>query len=206
MKSKIHEHKDNIKMRVSKHIFLILALAVSSTAFSQVIIGDDVGTVPAGQKTSVLLEFALGQNKGIILPYVRTLPTGTGLVEGTILTDATDQQNATVKFYNGGTRNNGWYFLNANKNGNITAALSTQPTAAQVTEDTAAKAIIGASSSSADGVLVLESADKAMVLPMVNSTNDIPRPAPGMMVYLNGTNKRLAVYNGIYWAYWAPEP
>ena len=81
MKSKIHEHKDNIKMRVSKHIFLILALAVSSTAFSQVIIGDDVGTVPAGQKTSVLLEFALGQNKGIILPYVRTLPTGTGLVE-----------------------------------------------------------------------------------------------------------------------------
>ena len=206
MKSKIHEHKDNIKMRVSKHILSILAIAASSTAFSQVIIGDDVGTVPAGQKTSVLLEFALGQNKGIILPYVRTLPTGTGLVEGTILTDATDQQNATVKFYNGGTRNNGWYFLNANKNGNITSALSTQPDASQITEDANAKAIIGASSSSADGVLVLESADKAMVLPMVNSTNDIPSPSPGMMVYLNGTNKRLAVYNGIYWAYWAPAP
>lgn len=187
-----------------KHILSILAIAASSTAFSQVIIGDDIGT--ATDKTSVLLEFAANQNRGIILPYVRTLPTGTGLVEGTILTDATDQQNATVKFYNGGTRNNGWYFLNANKNGNITSALSTQPTAAQVTEDTAAKAIIGASSSSADGVLVLESADKAMVLPMVNSTNDIPRPAPGMMVYLNGTNKRLAVYNGKYWAYWAPAP
>ena len=187
-----------------KHILSILAIAASSTAFSQVIIGDDIGT--ATDKTSVLLEFAANQNRGIILPYVRTLPTGTGLVEGTILTDATDQENATVKFYNGGTRNNGWYFLNANKNGSLVSALSTQPTAAQVTEDTEAKVIIGASSSSADGVLVLESADKAMVLPMVNSTDDIPRPAPGMMVYLNGTNKRLAVYNGIYWAYWAPEP
>ena len=52
-----------------KNIFSILAIAVSSMSFSQVIIGDDIGTVlPATQKTSVHLEFALGQNKGIILP------------------------------------------------------------------------------------------------------------------------------------------
>lgn len=189
-----------------KNILSIIAIAISSVAFSQVIIGDAVGTVPATQKTSVLLEFAAGQNKGLILPYVRTLPSGTGLVEGSIVTDATDPENATVKFYNGGTMNNGWYYLNSNSGANITGTLATQPDASQVTEDVNAKMIIGASSSSADGVLVLEAPDKAMVLPMVNSTNDIPSPAPGMMVYLNGTNKRLAVYNGKYWAYWAPAP
>ena len=198
-----------------KNILIIIATAVSSMAYSQVIIGDAVGTVPTGQKTSVLLEFAKASTaddksgKGIILPYVRTLPTsGAARTEGTILLDATDPTNATVKFYNGGTRNDGWHYLNANKTASIgTSYLAAQPTETQVTEGANAKTIIGATSSAADGVLVLESSDKAMVLPMVNSVNEINQAAAGMMVYVNKAGaKRLAVFNGKHWVYWAPAP
>lgn len=180
-----------------KNIFSILTLMISCTAFSQVIIGDNIGT--ATNKTSVLLEFAAGQNKGIILPYVRTMPSGTSLAQGTIVLDASDSTKAKVKFYNGTT----WFDLNNGNEANITSFMTLQPTAATVTEDTTSKAIIGSRSSAADGVLVLESLTKALVLPMVNSTDDIINPAPGMMVYINKTGaKRLAVYNGGGWSYW----
>ena len=74
-----------------------------------------------------------------------------------------------------------------------------------ITEDASARAIIGSNVSAADGVLILESETKAMVLPMVESTDDVPDPAPGMLVYINKTGaKRLAVFNGAYWTYWKP--
>ena len=111
-----------------KNIFSILAIAVSSMSFSQVIIGDDIGTVlPATQKTSVLLEFALGQNKGIILPYVRTVPSGTGLVEGTIILDASDATKAKVKYYNGVISTDtptGWFDLSNTHEANISTETS----------------------------------------------------------------------------------
>jgi len=190
---------------MKKHIS-ILAIAISGMAFSQVIIGDQTGTVPAGQKQSVLMEFAQGQNKGIILPYVRTKPSGTGFVEGTIILDATSPDKARVKYYNGIISTeapDGWVDLSNGHDADITATMSSQPT---VTEDPAAKVIVGEEASTAKGVLVLESDNKAMVLPMVESTDDVPDPAPGMMVYINKTGaKRLAVYNGDGWTYWKPQ-
>ncbi len=186
-------------------IIAIGAVLLSATAYSQVIIGDAIGT--ATTKTSVLLEFANTSNKGIILPYVRTKPSTP--TEGTIILDASTPTAARIKYYNGvttGTGNSpdGWQDLSG-QDGNVTAALANQPTPAKVTEDTNAKAIIGANISSADGVLVLESATKAMVLPTVASTDDVPSPGPGMMVYINKAGaKRLAVYNGSKWSYWKP--
>ncbi|WP_308005561.1 hypothetical protein [uncultured Chryseobacterium sp.] len=186
-------------------IIAIGAVLLSATAYSQVIIGDAIGT--ATTKTSVLLEFANTSNKGIILPYVRTKPSAP--TEGTIILDASTPTAARIKYYNGvttGTGNSpdGWQDLSG-QDGNVTAALANQPTPAQVTEDTNAKAIIGANISSADGVLVLESATKAMVLPTVASTDDVPSPGPGMMVYIKKAGaKRLAVYNGSKWSYWKP--
>lgn len=99
-----------------KHIFSILIVALSSNAFSQVIIGNDQGT--AANKTSVLLDFAAGQNKGIILPYTRVLPTGDGLKGGTMVLDASDATSAKVKYYAPGNASadaNGWVNL-SNKN------------------------------------------------------------------------------------------
>lgn len=181
-----------------KNIILILLLFVSGTAFSQVIIGDAVGT--ATDKTSVLVEFAAGQNKGIILPYVKTIPAGSGLVEGTIILDASDPTKAKVKFYKGSST---WFDLSSGDEANISTAMDIQ--SSTVTENPSARAIIGSRVSDADGVLVLESQTKAMVLPMVTSTDDIPNPAPGMLVYINKTGaKRLAVFNGSKWTYWKP--
>ena len=57
----------------------------------------------------------------------------------------------------------------------------------------------------ADGVLVLESATQAMLLPIVSDVNNIPNPSPGMMVFVNKAGaKRLAVYNGAKWSFWKP--
>lgn len=188
-----------------KNILSIIAIAFSGFASSQVIVGDAIGTAPVGQKTSVLLEFAAGQNKGIILPYVRVVPSGSGLAEGTIIVDASDITKAKVKYYNGVTAggNNGWVDLSLGHEADLTAAMALQP--ATVSESAAAKAIIGARTTAADGVLVLESATKAMILPTVSDTASIPDPAPGMMVYINKAGaKRLAVYNGGGWTYWKP--
>ncbi|KIA88170.1 hypothetical protein [Kaistella jeonii] len=175
-----------------------LISAILLTGFTlgnaQVIIGDAIGT--ASVKTSVLLEFALG-NKGLILPYVRTLPAPAPITQGTILLDASTATAARVKFSNGTS----WVDLSG-QDANVTAALTIQPTSVV---ETTSKSIIGARSSSADGVLVLESSTKAMVLPQVNKVSDIPSPSPGMMVYVNKTGaKRLAVYNGSKWSYWKP--
>lgn len=181
-----------------KNIASVLLLLVSGSVFSQVIIGGAVGT--ATDKTSVLLDFAAGQNKGIILPYVTAKPAGANLSEGTIVLDASDSTKAKVQYYNGLPD---WVDLSSGNEANITSHMSIQPSA--ITDDASAKAIIGANVSSADGVLVLESQTKAMILPMVASTDDIPDPAPGMLVYINKTGaKRLAVFNGDFWTYWKP--
>lgn len=160
---------------------------------AQVIIGNATGT--ATDKTSVLLDFAAGQNKGIILPYVTTaLPANPA--GGTLLLDATTPSNARIKYFNGS-----WQDLSGQNADISTLLTNTQPSGLVET----GKSIIGAQSSTADGVLVLESTTKAMVLPIVADVQNIPSPSPGMMVYVNKMGaKRLAVFNGAKWSFWKP--
>ena len=200
-----------------KNIFTIILLAGLTSINAQVIIGDAVGTVPAANKSSVLLEFAAGQNKGIIVPYVRVLPTtATARTEGTILLDASDPTKARMKFYNGNTLllTNGWVDLSG-QDGNLTGVgladiLAYQPTVADAPETNVSRAIIGVvpnplPAGFPEGVLVLNSTTKTMVLPQVEDVQLIPSPSPGMMVYINKAGaKRLAVYNGSKWSYWKP--
>lgn len=193
-----------------KKIVLTILVAAGCIAHAQVIIGDAEGT--ATDKTSVLLEFAKNQNKGIIVPYVRTLPTGSALVGGSIILDARTPSAAKMRYYN--AVNSTWVDLSGDAaSGDLTSLMNTsQPTEAQAPEVAASKAIIGAASSSADGVLVLESNNKAMVLPIVGLIDDagimrvnVPNPSPGMMVYVNTPGaKRLAVFNGAKWSFWKP--
>ena len=190
-----------------KKIIATIFLGSMAFANAQVIIGDAVGT--ATTKTSVLLEFAANQNKGLILPYVRTkslTPT-----EGTILLDAslptaTPGTEARVKYYAGSVK--GWVDLSgqdANLNSTTVLANFATEQPSSITETATSKAIIGAQTTTADGVLVLESTTKAMVLPIVGDVQNIPSPSPGMLVYVNKTAaKRLAVYNGSKWSFWKP--
>lgn len=193
-----------------KKIIATLSLIIATLTHAQVIIGNSTGT--ATNKTSVLLEFATDQNKGLILPYVRTLPVATPLrVEGVILLDASSPTMTRVKYYNANAvpGSNGWVDLsgqNADLSPSGLNILASQPTAVQAPELSSAKAIIGAQTSAADGVLVLESTTKAMVLPTVTDVQNIPKPSPGMMVYVNKTGfKRLAVFNGSKWSFWKAE-
>lgn len=175
-----------------KNIIVIGLLTLSSSVYSQIIIGE--GAQRSTDKTSVLLEFTNDNNKGIILPYVKTLPSSP--TEGTLLLDVSNPTAAKVKYYNGS-----WIELSG-KEGDVSSILNGQPDVVEVAES---KTIIGASSSTADGVLVLESKAKAMVLPIVEDVNNIPSPSPGMIVYVNKTGaKRLAVFNGTTWSFWAP--
>ena len=180
-----------------KKILTALVFTICKLSFSQVIIGDNVGT--ATDKTSVLLEFSSTQNKGIILPYI-TDKTGLN-TPGSMILNATTPTAAKVEYYNGTT----WVDLSGQA-GDVTTALATQPPTS--VSETDAKAIIGATSSTADGVLVLESNTKAMVLPTVADVQNIPSPSPGMMVYVAGVSptfyKRLAVFNGSRWSFWKP--
>ena len=185
-------------MKSLAKLTLIAAAVLSGGASAQVIIGDAVGTAPAAQKTFVLLEFANTNNKGIILPYVRTKSTAP--TEGSIILDASNPADARVKYYNGN-----WVDLSG-QDGNLGTLLNSQPTEVQVPETAGAKSIIGAATTPVnDGVLVLESATKAMVLPQVDDVNNIPSPSPGMMVFVRKEgSERLAVFNGSTWSFWKP--
>ncbi len=62
--------------------------------------------------------------------------------------------------------------------------------------------VIGGPASTADGVLVLESANKAMILPRINTPHlNVKNPYPGMMCY-DTASKTLAVFDGSVWNYW----
>lgn len=174
-----------------KKFIIVSSVFLYHMVSAQVIIGDEIGT--ASNKTSVLLEFANTNNKGLILPYVKTLPSN--VTPGTILLDASNGSHARVKYYNGA-----WQDLSG-RDGDVNTALSQQPNNG---ESSNGMVIIGSSSSSADGVLVLESATKAMVLPVVSNVDNIPSPSPGMMVYVNKAGaKRLAFFNGSVWSFWS---
>ncbi|WP_051887363.1 hypothetical protein [Chryseobacterium piperi] len=62
--------------------------------------------------------------------------------------------------------------------------------------------IMGATTSSAPGVLVLESTNKALILPKVASPDvNVKNPYPGMMCY-DTSSKTIAVFDGLKWSFW----
>lgn len=157
--------------------------------------------------TSVLLEFGDTNDKGIILPYVETVPTGTNDAKGgTLIFDVSANSEYKVKVKN---ENANWTDLSV-QSGYSTSVetIVKPPQASPLADKTGSKAIIGNASTSTDGVLVLDSADKAMILPLVTNFSDIKNPSPGMMAFLkhpSDSNKhRLLIFNGQKWAFWKP--
>ncbi|WP_277110401.1 hypothetical protein [Chryseobacterium taklimakanense] len=184
-----------------KNIIALLTLAVSTCAFGQVAIGKSAVT-----NTSVSLEFGdyvAGQGKGIIVPWVTSAGSVTGAQQGTIVFDTADK---IMKY-----RKADGTWLNLTKNETTTIAGQAYDTTgsvnttlqASLTERPVAKTAVGAPTAT-PGILVLEDANKAMVLPKVPSPHlNIVNPEPGMMVYDTAT-KQLAVFNGTVWSFWRP--
>ena len=193
-------------MKNRKTILTIGFLISAFYSNAQMTIGGPANTI--ADKTSVLLEFEQNDKTGLQLPVVTTLPTT--VEDGTLLVDGTTSGGGRVKL-----RQNGAWVDLSTVNGNVTSVTSARTgTEANncytnnVKDPTKCKVVLGASTSSADGVLVLESTSKAMVLPTVTNINNIKNPAPGMMAYIanSSTNKyMLAVYNGVSWSFWGAQ-
>ncbi|MCD0454776.1 hypothetical protein LPB85_04865 [Chryseobacterium sp. LC2016-27] len=146
--------------------------------------------------SSVSLEFAETQNRGMILPWVTSVGAVTGVVDGSFVYDLSDHK-VKVKYAAG------WKDLSVDLTGATGTAVQIQNDA---TENPDAKVSIGAPTTAAPaaGILVLEDQTKAMVLPRVASPHlNIIDPAAGMMVY-DTTAKQLAVFNGTVWSFWKP--
>lgn len=166
---------------MNRIIFTVLMLIANFVIYSQ------VGIETTLIHSDALLDFPTGQNKGIVLPMVESLPTGSAATNGTFLIDKTDGK---VK-----VRQNG-VWLNLTSSSNL-SSYSVNPSA-----DISDGLIIGSTSSSASGVLVLESTNKALMLPKVASPHlNIKSPYPGLMCYDTVKNS-IAVFNGEGWYYW----
>ena len=171
-------------------ILTALFSLVTTTLDAQVSIGKS-----AISNASVLMEFdnALTNKKGIILSTVDNVTNALGTTpaanNGTFLFDRSDDR---VKMY----ENNTWVFLSdPGSETKITPNASAETTATQ-------GAIIGAATSNAKGVLVLEASNKALVLPWIRDPHlTVLNPYPGMMCY-DTTSRTLAVFDGTVWNYW----
>ena len=163
-----------------KYLITTITLFVCAIMYSQV----GIGTSSLG--TKVILDFQSGTTSAIILPRIDT-PAG---VAGTLLYDSTDKK---VKYNNGG-----WVDLSI-RTGEFTAVEKAERDQHTEVGD---GAIIGAETTTAPGVLVLESSDKAMVLPKVASPHtSIISPEAGTICY-DTTKKLFCVYNGLEWTFW----
>lgn len=176
---------DSKNSTMKKNLGIVL-IFVTIIIKSQVAIGKTSIT-----NSSVSLEFADTENKGIILPYVENK---TSITEsGTIIYDVTDHK---MKYLKDGS----WFDLSIDTTGQSNISIQQSKT-----ELTTSKTIIGNNTADATtGILVLSDTNKAMILPKVTSPHlNIINPAPGMMAY-DTVKKQLAVYNGTVWSFWKP--
>ncbi|WP_439480380.1 hypothetical protein [Chryseobacterium aquaticum] len=196
-----------IMINTARKTAVICGIAISALVSSQVRIGG-TNSVSNTSSTSVLLEFGTDNDKGIILPYVETVPSGTNDAKGgTIIFDVSANSEYRVKVKN---ENAGWSDLSQVSGYSPSVeSIVKPPQASPLTDKAGAKAVIGNSATATDGVLVLDSSDKAMVLPIVSNYTNIPNPSPGMMAFLkhptDSAKHRLIVFNGQKWTFWKPN-
>lgn len=169
-----------------KNIKILVIVCLSTLSFGQVVIGKE-----SIEGNSTLLDFnnTVTNTQGLILSAVETTPTGyTSANNGTFLFDKSDQK---LKMY----ENNKWVDLSKESgNGSVIVA--------NTSVEKGGGAIIGNKVTAAKGVLVLESIDKALILPRIKEPHlNVKSPYPGMMCY-DTKSKSVALFDGKVWNYW----
>lgn len=171
---------------MKKIAIMLSILPVLLTA--QVAIGKDKISSP-----SVSLEFYDGADnqQGMILPWVTKDSDVAGAVNGTLVFDTNDHK-IKVKLASG------WKDLSVDVSGKADTSIQDA-----LKDNYTAKVSIGTPTAT-PGILVLEDANKAMVLPKVASPHlTIVNPSPGMMAY-DTVAKQVAFFNGTVWSFWKP--
>lgn len=155
---------------------------------SSIIINAQIGIETNTVNGSGLLDFPEGTTKGIILPHVINVNNMNNISAGTLVFDGA---SAKVKYYNGVS----W--------SDLTDKPGASPILMAGDEQNRSKGvIIGAPDSSANGVLILESSDKALILPkIIDPVTNVKSPNAGMMCY-DPVAKLVCFYNGTDWFFW----
>lgn len=178
-----------------KKIYFLLGLISNLVLIAQITIGRD-----SLSSEAVLLEFG-NENKGLILPWVNSIndvdadsnavnSNANGATSGTFVFDSSDNRIKLKK-------NNTWMDLSGTDGTSDQSQIINRP------ESLENGVVIGSSTTPVRGILIIQSANQAMVLPKVDRFEDIVDPSPGMMVFVKST-KMLAVYNGVVWSFWKP--
>lgn len=168
----------------------IITILVAASVQSQIYIGNENENV-AGESTLLSFDDNPASNtKGIILPAVTSLPADPA--NGTFVFDTTNDEN-TIKMYEKGV----WVELSEPGLGDAATLIVNN------SNDEGEGTVIGDENSSPyEGVLVLESPDRAMILPKIaNPELRVKSPYPGMMCY-DTISKSLAVFDGTHWYFW----
>lgn len=139
-----------------------------------------------------------GSAKGIILPIVQINDMNTTIADGTF---AMDYDSKIVKVYQDGQ------WIDLTDEGSFDEQLDGSTpisTAAEIntSDDIGDGVIIGDSTSTAEGALVLEATDKALILPKVYKPElNIKSPVAGTICYDTASDS-LAIFDGKVWSYW----
>ena len=167
-----------------KKLVLILLFVSSFRSRAQIAIGKN--TIDG----SGIIDFGINLKGGIVLPRITQMPTqAEALTNGTILVNAVDLNSVKVQ-----VRQNGNWI-------NLTDNISLPYLDVNTAPDTGNGVVFGSNTSSASGVLVLESTNKALILPKVTNVNDYGNALIGTLFYDLAT-KSLAVYDGSKWILW----
>lgn len=170
-----------------KIFYILLTTLYPIGLFSQIAIGTSMISSP-----SVLLEFG-NEPRGIILPWVDNIQSVSGAVPGTLVYDTNDHK---VKYLKGGAGSS-WIDLSIDTTGVADTSMH-----GSLTDLPSSKVIMGSAMAAAPGILVLESQDKALLLPRVDTPHQsIINPSAGMIVY-DTKRKQLATFNGTIWTFW----
>jgi hypothetical protein len=170
-------------MKPIKKISIALALMIFNAFYTQVAIGKE--TID-GRSTILDFNNTSTNTKGLNLPATQGIPAGSP-ANGTFVFDTSDGK---VKVY----ENNTWKALS--DVGNVASVIPND------SDEAGNGVVIGNKEGSADGVLVLESPDKAMILPKISSPHlNVKNPYPGMICY-DTVSKTFAVFDGTVWNYW----
>lgn len=166
-----------------KNYIITLLLIFSNYNYSQIAIGKN--TIDG----SGIIDFNLNTKGGIVLPYVSEIPAGTSAANGTLIVNAIDNNSISIQ----ARQNNNWI--------NLTDPISLPTLDINNNLDIGNGIVIGNSSTTANGVLVLESNTKALILPKVTNIENYKNSPIGTIFY-DLASKSLVIFDGNSWIYW----
>ena len=187
---------------MKKRFYIILILLIKVSVYGQVAIGKDnvsgnstILDFSGNTATEAMSDTNTTNEKSIILPAVDILPSYS------LVNPPTNNPNNGTFLFDKAMKmmrmfENGQWINLSDAVGSDTSLLTNN------SAENGKGVIIGANAADANGVLVLESTNKSLVLSHIKNPHSTVRsPYPGMMCYDTVSNS-VAVYDGVRWNYW----